>query len=376
MEGCDTMDINQEIFEGYADEFGPEKVVHLYEPVSGLRAIVVIDNVALGPAIGGVRMASDVTTMEVKRLARAMTFKNAAAGLPHGGAKAGILADPRTEKKEHLIRGFARAIECLSDYIPAPDMGTDERCMAYIFDEIKRSVGCPRVLGGIPIDEIGATGFGLCECAEVAKEYIDLDLNGAKLVVEGFGSVGRSVARFLEERGTSLVAASDTSGTVYKKDGIDVSRLIEVKESKGSVVYYEDAERLERGDLLRISGDIFVPAARPDVINEKNVNILDTRLILQGANIPITLKAERVLHDRGVLSIPDFIANAGGVIAAAVEYKRGSEKYAFSDIKDKIRSNTKEILDKTYDCGMYPRESAETIARERVLHAMTYRRCM
>jgi len=369
------MDISQTIFEDCTDDLGPEKIIHIYEPVSKLRAIVVIDNVAAGPAIGGVRMAPDLTITEIMRLARAMTLKNAAAGLPHGGAKAGIIADPKTGGKEHLIRVFARTIEHLHDYIPGPDMCTDECCMAYIFDEIKRAVGIPRVLGGIPLDEIGATGFGVAECADVAKEYIDLDLNDARLVVEGFGNVGKNVARFLGEKGASLVAASDTSGTVYNKDGIDVSGLIQVKDEKGSVIYYEDAERLKTGDLLKIPGDIFVPAARPDVIDERNVSALDTKLVIQGANIAITTGAEKALHKRGVLSVPDFIANAGGVIAAAVEYRRGSEKEAFFEIKSKIRANTKTILDKTYSEGLYPRDAAEMIAKERVLSAMRYRRC-
>ena len=146
-------------FEEYCDDLGPIKIVHLHEPSCGLRGIVVIDNVACGPSIGGVRMAPDVSTREVFRLARAMTLKNAAAGLPHGGGKAGIVADPRTPDKARLIRAFARAIRDLVDYIPGPDMGTDETCMGWMHDEIKRALGLPRVLGGIPLDEIGATGL-------------------------------------------------------------------------------------------------------------------------------------------------------------------------------------------------------------------------
>ena len=124
--------------EPYCDDLGPEKVVHVYEPQSGLRAIVVVDNTACGPAIGGVRLAADVSMDEVYRLARAMTLKNAAAGLPHGGGKAGIVADPHTTDKLRLVRAFARAIREIADYIPGPDMGTDEACMAWLFDEIGR----------------------------------------------------------------------------------------------------------------------------------------------------------------------------------------------------------------------------------------------
>ena len=145
----------------FADEFGPLTVVHISGPLPDLRAILVIDNVACGPAIGGTRMAADAGLEECARLARAMTLKNAAAGLPHGGAKSVIIADPGVEgsEKERLVRAFACAIRDLTDYIPGPDMGTDERAMAWVHDEIGRSVGLPREIGGIPLDEIGATGF-------------------------------------------------------------------------------------------------------------------------------------------------------------------------------------------------------------------------
>ena len=153
-------------FDRFCDDLGPAKIVHIHDPQCGLQAIVVVDNTACGQSIGGVRMAPDVTTEEVFRLARAMTLKNAAAGLRHGGGKAGIPADPKTAEKERLIRAFARAIRNLTEYVPGPDMGTDESCMAWIVDEIGRAVGLPRDLGGIPLDEIGATGYGIAACAD------------------------------------------------------------------------------------------------------------------------------------------------------------------------------------------------------------------
>ena len=147
----------------YADDLGPAKIIHLSEPSCGLRGILVVDNVATGPAIGGLRMAPDVTLEECFRLARAMTLKNAAAGLPHGGGKSVVVGDPRmpAEAKERILRAMASALRYETDYIFGPDMGTDEHCMAWIRDEIGRAVGLPRELGGIPLDEIGATGQGL-----------------------------------------------------------------------------------------------------------------------------------------------------------------------------------------------------------------------
>ncbi|HEX7627451.1 MAG TPA: Glu/Leu/Phe/Val dehydrogenase, partial [Candidatus Methanoperedens sp.] len=271
---------------------------------------------------------------------------------------------------------FARGIKNLLEYIPGPDIGTDETCMAYVYDETSRAVGLPRELGGIPLDEIGATGYGVSECADVAKDYIDLDLNGARVTIEGFGNVGKPAARFLVEKGAVLVGTSDSKGTIYNSKGLDVEELIRIKESTGSVINYKDGEVLKITDLLLINTDILIPAARPDVISDANADVVDAKLIIQGANIPITENAEKLLHDRGILVIPDFVANAGGVITASVEYHGGTEKIALDRTKSTIRKNTKEILDKVYSEKTYPRETAVGIAKQRVMRAMKYREWM
>lgn len=361
--------------ESLCDEWGPAKVVYVHDPRCGLRAIVVVDNVACGPAIGGVRMAADVSTVEVFRLARAMTLKNAAAGLPHGGGKAGVVIDPKTADKPRLIRAFARAIRHLVEYIPGPDMGTDETCMALVHDEIGRAVGLPRVLGGIPLDEIGATGFGLAHCAEVAAEFADVKLQGATIAIEGFGSVGQHVARFLAEKGARLVAASDTGGAIFQPDGIDVSSLIQVKRQTGTVTAYSSGKKLSQAALLTLPCDILIPAARPDCIHVDNARGIKARLILQGANIPATSQAETILYDAGVTYVPDFIANAGGVICAAVEFRGGSEASALEQIASKIRHNTREVLGRSRDEHIPPRQAAVELATERVRQAMSFRWC-
>jgi len=205
----------------FADAFGPSRIIHIHRPSVGLKAVVVVDNTACGIAIGGVRMAPDVTVEECFRLARAMTWKNAAAGLRHGGGKSVISADPRMAgaDKENLIRAFAGAIRDIGDYVPGPDMGTDEFCMGWVKDETGRAVGLPRAVGGIPLDEIGATGFGVAACVDVAAGFIDLDLKGARVVVQGFGAVGKHAARFLPQKGAILVGASDTHGTLADARG-------------------------------------------------------------------------------------------------------------------------------------------------------------
>ncbi len=359
-----------------ACDLGPWKIIHICEPSVNLKAVLVIDNVACGPAIGGVRMAPDVSAVEAFRLARAMTLKNAAAGLHHGGGKAVIYADPKIAggQKELLIRAFACSIKNAADYIPGPDMGTDEMCMAWIHDEIGRAVGLPREIGGIPLDELGATGFGLSRAVDVALDFVDFPLAGAKVVVQGFGSVGKHAARILEEQGAVLVGAADSSGSIFNPQGLDVAELIKLKAEGKSVIDARHGEKGERDAVIDLECDIWIPAARPDVVSRDNVRRLRTKLVVQGANIPFTEEAERILHQQGVLVVPDFIANAGGVICAAVEYRGESQSVAFQTIAEKISANTRQVLEEAAAQKVPPREAAVTLAERRVRVAMSCRR--
>jgi glutamate dehydrogenase/leucine dehydrogenase len=358
------------------DDLGPSKVLWLRQTSPKLEAFVVIDNVACGPAVGGIRLAPDVTIDEVLRLARAMTLKNAAAGLPHGGGKAGIVANPSMsrEEKEPLIRGFAQAIRDLHDYIPGPDMGVNEECMAWIKDEIGRVVGLPRVLGGIPLDDIGATGFGLAVSAEVAASHAGIELAGARVAIQGFGAVGMHAARYLSEHGAKLVAASDSKGAVVDSRGLPVDALISHKKKGQALAAFPEGKTMVDASLVTVDCDIWIPAARPDVLTEQNVGALKARLVLQGANIPATEAAESWMHANGILSVPDFIANSGGVICASVEYHGGSEAQAMATIADRIRANTREVLDRVHRVKCTPRSAALEMARNRVEEAQRYRR--
>jgi glutamate dehydrogenase (NAD(P)+) len=360
----------------FADELGPLRLVHIWRPAVGLKAVVAVDNIACGPAVGGVRMATDVSTEEAFRLARAMTLKNAAAGLPHGGGKSVIFADPKmpTADKERLIRAFATAMADLADYIPGPDMGTDELAMGWIHDETGRAVGLPRELGGIPLDEIGATGFGLVVAIEVAAAHLAMPLAGARVVIQGFGSVGTHAARLLAERGAVLVGASDSQGTIADDNGLDVAALIALKGEGRSLREHRRGKKLAGDAVIDIPCDIWIPAARPDVVHAGNVARLQTRLVAQGANIPCTAEAEVALAGRGVLVLPDFIANAGGVICAAIEYQGGSEAAAFTAIDDKIRTNIRAVLDGATASRTLPRAAAVSLAKTRIERAMRTRR--
>ncbi|MDJ0940554.1 MAG: Glu/Leu/Phe/Val dehydrogenase [Woeseiaceae bacterium] len=360
----------------FCDDLGPQQILHVYQPTLGMKAIVVVDNISIGPAIGGTRMAPDVSLEECFRLARAMTLKNAAAGLPHGGAKSVIFGDPAMDPdtKEQWIRAFARGIEGLTGYIPGPDMGTNEAAMAYIRDEIGRAAGLPKEIGGIPLDELGATAYGLLVSTDVARKKFGMRLNGMRIAVQGFGAVGKNAARFFHNAGAVLVAASDISGAVHDPNGIDADALIEFKEDGGDIGDYDGAPQVERDSIIGVDCDVLIPAARPDVIRADNEATVKAKMIVPGANIGVTDEAEVMLAKRGVLCVPDFIANAGGVICAAVEYAGGTKSMATTAIDEKIRANTDEMLIRADRDNLLPREAATIMARERVDAAMTYTR--
>jgi glutamate dehydrogenase (NAD(P)+) len=232
----------------------------------------------------------------------------------------------------------------------------------------------PAALGGIPLDDLGATGWGLSHAADIGARHCGLTLAGARLAIQGFGAVGTHAARFLGEKGVRLIAASDSGGTVHDSAGLDVAQLIALKKAGKGVRDYAAGDTLDRDAIIDIACDIWIPAARPDVIREDNVDRLQTKLVLQGANIPFSPGAEQMLHDRGVLIVPDFIANAGGVICAAMEYHGATAAQAFQVIGEKVRENVEAVLCEADAAQRPPRQAATHLACARVEEAMGYRR--
>ena len=305
-----------------------------------------------------------------------MTMKNVAAGLPHGGGKVVVKGDPKMvrENKERLIRALANSLRDIREYILAPDMGTNEECMAWIKDEVDRVVGVPAELGGIPLDEIGATGWGLFHAIDVAAERLQIPMKGLRYVIQGFGAVGRHTAAFLAEQGAVMVGVADSSGAIVNPDGIDVKQLIEQKEQGRPVTACELAQAIDPAQLLAVECEVWVPAARPDIINEQNVGRLKTRMVAQGANIPCTAGAEKMLHERSILCLPDYIVNAGGVICAATEYQGMTQSQAMTRIEETLRRNTAHILARAEKEHCPPRAAADKFARERLAKIMATKR--
>jgi len=355
------------------DEIGPEKMIEVYDAKTGMHGFLVIDNTALGPGKGGIRLTPTVTKDEVAALARVMTWKSSLAELPFGGAKAGIVADDKKitkREKEDIIRAFARSIKefCPSQYIAAPDMNTAEKEMAIFAEELgkKSCTGKPKSMGGLP-HELGSTGFGVHEAAEIAAEFCGLGKNSNTVAIEGFGNVGYFSAKYLWEHGSKIVAVSDSRGTICNEKGLDFGKLIDIKKKTGSVINYSPGKVLSNKDIIRVKSDILITAAVPYLITENDVKDIKEKMIIEGSNIPMTEHVELLLHKKGILVVPDFVANAGGVISSYVEYIGGTEKQMFKMIEEKIRKNTKMVLEKAKNTQQPPRHAAVEIAKERIL---------
>lgn len=355
-----------------SDEIGPELVIEVYNNKVGLRGVLVIDNTKRGVAKGGIRMTSSVTVEEVFRLARAMTMKNALADLPFGGGKSGIVSDTKNKnEKKILIQAFSKAIKelCPYNYIAGPDVNTGEEEMRWFVEangNLDACTGKPKELGGLP-HELGSTGFGVAQATLVALDFMDIDVYDTTIAIDGFGNVGSFAAKFLSESGAKIVAVSDSKGCVYNPRGLDVQKLWEVKSKTGSVINYKDGNVIDSKKVFEIYCDVLIPASLSDVINESNFDNIRTKIIVEGANIPMREHIERKFFDRNVLIIPDIIANAGGVISSYAEYKRMNEQEMFDLVKEKITKNTKILLERSLSSRKNTRDVAMEIAKERIL---------
>lgn len=368
------------------DEWGPEKVVVVSDARTGMRGVLVIDNTARGMGKGGTRMSPSVSVGEIARLARVMTWKWAGVDMFFGGAKAGILADPAAPNKEEILRAFARKLsnEVPREYVLGLDMGLSEYDAAIMADELGdrgAAVGSPHELGGVPYDQLGVTGFGVAESAHVAAQRLGVDMGNAAVSIQGFGAVGKAAAQRFAHYGATIVAVSTSVGALYDSNGLDVARLLELAAEWGddAVCHYGCLPVLPVGAELTVDCDVLVPAARQDVIDTAIAADVRATLVVEGANLPASGEALRVLADRKVLVIPDFVANAGGIVAAGVAMDaryspfRPDPDDILALVANRIRANTNDVLDEVDATALLPHEAARGIAQQRVRAAMAAR---
>lgn len=365
--------------EDFADGFGPKYVIEVYNSKVGLKGVLVIDNTNLGVGKGGIRVTPTVDVAEVFRLARTMTWKNALAELPFGGAKAGIKASrediKNKQRKKDIIQAFSRALKPVVPdlYIAGPDVNTTEEEMKWFAEANgnwnactgKPKNYCKGKKCGLP-HELGSTGFGVAHSTVVAVNHLGLNIKGSTIAIEGFGNVGTFAAKHLSEFGAKIVAVSDSKGVIYNESGLDVSKLLKVKKETGSVTNYKPGKVLQSKEIFELGIDVLIPGALPDVIMEKNVNKVKAKIVVEAANIPMTSEMEDVLHGKGILVVPDFVANAGGVISSYAEYMGYNAKKMFELVEQRIKRNTKLVLERAEKDDVKPRDAALRIAMERV----------
>jgi glutamate dehydrogenase (NAD(P)+)/glutamate dehydrogenase (NADP+) len=386
-----------------------EQLIRVVDPATGsLWGFVVVDDTQRGPGLGGIRMASDVTLGEVRRLARAMTLKNSAANLPFGGGKAGIVCDPvemahNPGMKRDLIGLFAEVLFSVENYIPAPDMGTDETDIQQIYEYFSERLGTPHHMrggasrphdkGGIPIDEWGLTAHSLFAAIRTVEELeSEFQLKGAQVVIQGYGNVGSVTASKLSDVGAVITGASDIHGALWHPNGLNVEQLNSVRRQPGGISNYSgkvekrfDPDQIDW--LLEAPCDILIPAARPDAITARNADRIQCRKIFQGANAPSNKMTEYYLHNRrGIVSYSDFIVNVGGVMGCAVELKMtmdGSyreqvlsqgedgktyvDRLIFNTVSNNIRTLMGRLRNPKGSDRIF-REEAQTLAQERLDH--------
>ncbi|NOZ31164.1 MAG: Glu/Leu/Phe/Val dehydrogenase [Crenarchaeota archaeon] len=355
-------------------------------------------NSALGPYKGGVRYHPDTNAHEVIALSMWMTWKNSLAGLPYGGGKGGIRVDPHKLSPGELERLSKAYFEAISDIvgvdqdIPAPDVYTNPQVMAWFFDaysRVKRGqylgvvTGKPLELGGMQT-RIIATGFGTAVSArEVAKKLWG-GVEGKTVAVQGYGNAGYYAAKFLHEMGAKIVAVSDSRGGIYNPDGIDPEEAKKIKNETGTVINYQKAtKKLTNEELLELEVDILVPAAIENVITEANADRIKAKVIVEAANGPTTPDAEEILTKKGIIVVPDILANAGGVIMSHIEWVNNrmggwiTEEEARTRLEQKMVANTLKVWDywqNKLDTSKYNmRAAAYAIAVDRVVRAMKLR---
>ena len=314
----------------------------------------VLHNTSRGPGKGGIRFDLNVTLDEVKALAAWMTWKCAVVNIPFGGAKGGVVCDPSVlslSELERLTRRYtASLIETLgpeSD-IPAPDVNTNERVMAWIMDtySMHKRHAVTGVVTGKPIEMGGslgrreATGRGCVIVTREALRHLGLPLRGTKVAVQGFGNVGSVAAQLLEQEGLTIVAVSDKSGAVYNPNGIYISDALQWIHEHRFLVGYPGADPIEQAELLELDVDVLVPAAVENAITRKNAARIKARVICEGANGPTTPGADRILEEQGVFVIPDILANAGGVTVSYFEWVQNRAGYFWDEatVNDRLQS--------------------------------------
>ncbi len=350
-------------------------------------------NTSRGPGKGGVRFHQDVTMSEVMALAAWMSIKNAAVGVPYGGAKGGVRLDPATLNKkelERVTRRYTSEIGIIigpNKDIPAPDVNTNEQIMAWMMDTYSMNngststgvvTGKPIALGG-SLGRKEATGRGVFVVAAEAAKRLNISLQGARVVVQGFGNVGGIAARLFAEAGAKVIAVQDHKGCIHNANGLDINKLMQYSASNGSILGYSEASAISSDDFWNIESEFLIPAALENQITILNANKIKTKILIEGANGPTTPEADDILKQNGILVIPDVVANAGGVTVSYFEWVQDFSSFFWTE--EEINNRLIRIMTEAFsavwavgqDKNVSLRTAAYIVACTRILQAREMR---
>ncbi|NGP89346.1 Glu/Leu/Phe/Val family dehydrogenase [Fodinibius halophilus] len=378
---AEVLELNEGMFQYLAS---PAKQVTVSVPImmdSGeirvFEGYRVIHNNLLGPSKGGIRYAPDVTLEEVNALAAWMTWKCAIVDVPFGGAKGGVRCDPKDLSKgelERLTRRYtANMLEVFGPDrdIPAPDMNTDEQVMAWVMDTYSMNAhktetavvtGKPILLGGSH-GRKEATGRGVVTVTLAALNKVGLLPNKCSVAVQGFGNVGSVSAKLMYEQGAKVIAISDISGGYYNENGINIPEAMEyAKNNDNSLEGYSEAEKITNEELLQLECDVLIPAAKEDQINRDNASGINARIIAEGANGPVTANADSILEDKGIMVVPDILANAGGVTVSYFEWVQDRQGYFWTE--ERVNRRLNRMMRNAFDNLFETREKHDITLRQ------------
>ncbi len=331
-----------------------------YKEVDTLFGYRVQHLLTMGPTKGGIRYAEDVNLGEVAALAMLMTWKCAIVGLPFGGAKGGVRVNPRGLSRSELQRVTRRYTAEIINFIgpeqdiPAPDLGTDEQVMAWMMDTYSQHAGhsVPGVVTGKP-PELGgtiarreATGRGVISLLPSSASHVGMNVSGARVVIHGFGNVGRYAAIAATELGCSVIAVSDISGGVYNSNGLEIAKLGKWVDENGVVEGFGGGDVITQEELFALDCEVLVPAAVGGVLHADNASSVKARIVLEGANNPLTLDADEIIRDQGGFIVPDVLCNAGGVTVSYFEWVQDVQKYFWSE--NEIVGRLREIMSRAF----------------------------
>jgi len=345
-----------------------------------------------GPSKGGIRFHQDVGIEEVRALAALMTWKCSIVDIPFGGAKGGVTCDPKklsVTELEKVAKGYMSKIDLIigpSRDIPAPDVNTNAQVMAWMMSEYGKKHGhTPAIITGKPIDLGGslgredATGRGCIYCVKEACKDYGIDIQNSTTVIQGFGNVGSRAARFVTEEGSKVIAVSDVEGGIYNSKGLDIKALYQHVGEYGSVVGFKGAEKITNEELLEIPCDVLIPAALEGVIYRNNAEKINTKLIVEGANGPVTIIADEILQQKGIPIVPDIVANAGGVIVSYFEWVQNLQQFRWDEdeinfkLKKRITKSYKDVYTFAKEHNITLRTAAFAIAIQRVVNVAKLR---